>query len=236
MSSSASVWAVIVAAGQGKRFGSEEPKQFARLAGRPLVLWTLEPFRAHPSVDGITLVVPAGYVEQPPAWLARLQAEEVTVVAGGDARTDSVRLGLATVPAAVPLVAVHDGARPLVSESVISRVLERAGPGRGAVAGRRLTDSLKQVDGAGRVVRSLSREDLWRAETPQIFPRELIVDLHRRAQADGFTASDTAALCERYAVEVVLVEIREPNPKVTHPDDLPLVEAWIRQRLQLSEP
>jgi 2-C-methyl-D-erythritol 4-phosphate cytidylyltransferase len=236
MGSSASVWAVIVAAGRGKRFRSGELKQFAPLAGRPLLLWTLEPFRVHPSVDGISLVVPAEHVERPPAWLARLQAEDVTVAAGGDERIDSVRLGLATVPRDVRLVAVHDGVRPLVTEAMISRVLERAGPERGAIAGRRVTDSLKQADGAGRVLRSVSRENLWRAETPQIFPRELIVDLHRRAQVDGFKASDSAALCERYGVEVVLVEISELNPKVTGPEDLPLVEAWIRQRGQLFDP
>lgn len=236
MASSASVWAVIVAAGRGKRFGSEEPKQFAPLAGRPLLLWTLEPFRVHPSVDGISLVVPAEYLQRPPAWLARLQAEDVTVVAGGEERTDSVRLGLATVPLDVPLVAVHDGVRPLVTEAIISRVLERAAPEKGAIAGRPVTDSLKQADGAGKVLRSVSRENLWRAETPQIFPRELIVDLHRRAQVDGFTASDSAALCERYGVEVVLVEISEPNPKLTKPEDLPLLESWIRGRGQLFSP
>ncbi len=228
MSSSASAWAVIVAAGEGKRFDAGVPKQFALVAGQPLLLWTLAPFRDHPSLDGVTVVVPPDYSERPPSWLQLLRAGGVSVVAGGQARTDSVRLGLASVPAHVELVVVHDGARPLVTARMISRVLERAGPELGAVAGRRVTDSLKEADAEGRIVHSLSRERLWRAETPQVFPRARLVEVHQRAEAEGFRASDCAALGERYGVASVLVEISEPNPKVTTPDDLRLVEAWLR--------
>lgn len=224
-----------MAAGAAKRFGAEVPKQFALLAGQPLVLWALAPFRDHPAVDGVTVVVPPGYAEQPPPWLQRLAASGVTVVAGGQTRTDSVRLGLASVPAAVELAAVHDGARPLVTEGVITRVLEKAGREHGAVAARRVTDSLKEADAKGRIVRSLDRERLWRAETPQVFPRGLLVEVHRRAEADGVRASDCAALGERYGVASVLVEVSEPNPKVTSRDDLRLVEAWLQARHSVRE-
>ncbi len=230
MSSSTSGWAVIVAAGRGARFGPGGPKQFAPLAGKPLVLWAVEAFRHHPAFSGATLVLPQETVEAPPGWLERLAGAGLVLTAGGAERTDSVRLGLATVPAAIERVAVHDGARPLISAAAISRVLDRVGPERGAVAARRVTDSLKEADGAGRVVRTVSREGLWRAETPQIFPRAPIVEVHRRAAAENVVASDSAGLCGRYGLAVVLVELDEPNPKVTCPQDLALIEAMLAQR------
>ncbi len=234
MPSSPNAWAVIVAGGQGRRFGATVPKQFAPLAGQPLVLWTVSPFRDHPAIDGVTLVLPPDYVKRPPPWLRRLEDNGVAVVAGGERRSDSVRLGLAAVPPDVELVAVHDGARPLISEEVISRVLERAGPERGAIAARRMTDSLKEADESGQIVRSLSREHLWRAETPQVFPLKLLLEVHRRAESEGVHASDCAALCERYGVVAVLVEVEQPNPKITSPDDMRWAEAWLRMRGKVS--
>jgi 2-C-methyl-D-erythritol 4-phosphate cytidylyltransferase len=229
MSSSAN-WAVIVAAGRGIRFGAGEPKQFAALAGRPLVLWSVDVFRAHPAFAGVTLVLPPESVAAPPVWLSRLVSKRFSLAAGGPARCDSVRLGLATVPDEIEYVAVHDGVRPLISSSAITRVLEMAGPGRGAVAARRVTDSLKETDATGRVLRAVNRENLWRAETPQVFPRGPIIDVHRRAEADGVVASDSAGLCERYGLDVVLVEIEDPNPKVTRPTDLQVAEALLARQ------
>ncbi len=220
----------MVAAGEGRRFGSRMPKQFAELRGRPLALWSVQAFAEHPSVDGVTLVVPSNTLDSPPVWLENLERSGVYVVAGGPERTDSVRLGLQSVPAAAEVVAVHDGARPLITRQAITRVLERVGRRSGAVAGRRVTDSLKEVDDGGRVVRAVDRERLWRAETPQAFPRQLLIDVHREAEKDGVHSSDCAALCERYGVEIVMVEIIESNPKVTHQEDLDLAEALLRRR------
>jgi 2-C-methyl-D-erythritol 4-phosphate cytidylyltransferase len=225
MSSSGKAWAVIVAAGSGVRFGAGVPKQFTPLAGKPLVLWSVEAFLGHSEVAGVTVVLPAEAVERPPKWLAELQS--VILVAGGAERTDSVRLGLETVPPDIDLVAVHDGARPLISSAAIERVLEAVRPDQGAIGGRRVTDSLKEVDDAERVVAAPDRDRIWRAETPQAFPRDVILDAHRRAEAEGFHASDCAGLCQRYGIEVVMVEIEEPNPKVTRREDLEWVEAWV---------
>ncbi len=194
------------------------------------MLWTLAPFRDHPALEGLTVVLPQEQADRPPPWLQGLLSDAIGLVAGGPTRTDSVRLGLAGVPERVGLVMVHDGARPLVTRRMISQVLERAGPDLGAVAARPVTDSLKAADAEGRIERSLNRERLWRAETPQAFPRALLVEAHRRARDEGFAASDCAGLCERYGVPSVLVEISEPNPKVTNVDDVRLVEAWLQAR------
>lgn len=229
MDSSARAWAVIVAAGEGRRFGARQPKQFASLAGKPMVLWSIGTFLGHRAFRGATLVIPDQFVAEPPAWLAALKGERLRLAAGGAERTDSVRLGLETVPRDIEFVAVHDGARPLITAGAIDQVMARVAPGIGAVAGRRVTDSLKEADEQGRVLRAVERERLWRAETPQIFPRELIVDVHRDAQAEGVHLSDCAALCERYGVGVVMVEIDGPNPKVTRPEDMDVVEALMRR-------
>jgi 2-C-methyl-D-erythritol 4-phosphate cytidylyltransferase len=230
MRSSPSAWAVIVAAGTGLRFGSSLAKQFAPLAGKPVVIWSVEAFRAHPDVQGVTLVLPEETLREPPHWLRSLLAERVVAVAGGPERTDSVRLGLATVPPGIAIVAVHDGVRPLVSGATISRVLAVAARGCAAVAGRHATDSLKEVDSAGRVVRSLDRTRVWQAETPQAFPRDLIVEMHRLAERDGVHETDCAGLCQRYGAEVVMVELTAPNPKVTRPEDLEWLESWLTRR------
>jgi 2-C-methyl-D-erythritol 4-phosphate cytidylyltransferase len=229
MSSSPDTWAVIVAAGQGTRFGTGPRKQFAQLAGKPLTLWSVETFLAHPAIMGVTVVVPSDLLETPPEWLADLKAAGVVVVAGGAQRTDSVRHGLRSVPAEAEYVAVHDGARPLISPQAIGAVLARVGPHNGAVAARRVTDSLKEADADGRVRRAVDRERLWHAETPQAFPRALLVDVHEKALKDSVHESDCAALGERYGVEIHVVEIDGPNPKVTHPEDVDLVEALIRR-------
>ncbi len=228
MSFSGKAWAVIVAAGRGARFSDEEPKQFAALAGKPMVLWSVEAFRGHAGVAGVTLVLPGGTVEAPPPWLTKL--EGVALVAGGLHRTDSVRLGLLAVPDDIDLVAVHDGARPLVSGEAIDRVLDAARPGRGAVAGRRETDSLKEVDAERRIVGAPDRARIWRAETPQAFVRNDILEVHRRAEADGRHMSDCAGLCQLYGLEVVMVAVEEPNPKITRQEDMRWVEAYLEAR------
>ncbi|NIR42926.1 MAG: 2-C-methyl-D-erythritol 4-phosphate cytidylyltransferase [Gemmatimonadetes bacterium] len=230
MSFSGNAWAVVVAAGRGTRFRGEGPKQFSPLAGKPMVLWSVEAFLDHPSVEGLALVLPLEMLEAPPAWLAELSDRGVRPVAGGAERTDSVRLGLAAVPAEAAAVAVHDGARPLITANAIGRVLAAVAPDRGAVAGRRAADSLKEVDESGRVVGAPDRRRIWQAETPQAFPRELIVQVHERAAAEGVHASDSAGLCQLYGIEVRMVELDEPNPKITRPSDLAWAEAWLKAR------
>lgn len=230
MRSPASAWAVVVAAGQSHRFGGRGPKQFAPLGGHPLALWALAPFTTHAGFAGASLVLPEDTIADPPEWLRMVQRGGVHAVCGGATRTDSVRSGLESVPVSIELVAVHDGARPLVDHEIIDLVLSAAGTDRGAIAARPVTDSLKRSDGDQRVVSSVSRVDLWRAETPQIFPRAALIEFHRRAAAEGIVGSDCSALAERFGFPVTLVPVASPNPKVTRLEDLELAEAWIGRR------
>lgn len=229
----ARVAAVIAAGGAGRRLGGEVAKQFTELAGRPLLLHTLRPFLDDSRFVAIVLVLPAEEAAEPPAWLAALAREELRleVVAGGRERGDSVRLGVEATPENADVVLVHDGVRPLVDAGVIERVLDALARGHaGAVAALPVSDTIKEVDESGFVVRTLDRSRLWAVQTPQGFPRAVILDAYRRAAADGVVATDDAALVERYGGVVALVEGSPDNLKVTRPGDLALAEAIIASR------
>lgn len=229
MSSPAEFWGIVVAAGSGERFGSDGLKQFVPLGGKPLALWAVEALRDHPASAGLSIVVPPACVQEPPDWLAGLASGSVRLCSGGATRTDSVRAGLEAA-GAVPLVVVQDAARPLLTRGILDRVLGVAEPELGAIAARRASDTLKEGTADGYVARTLDRTAVWRAETPQAFGLELLREIHGRALSEGVTDTDCAALCERYGVRVKLVEISEPNIKVTRPSDLDLVECVLKAR------
>lgn len=231
------VGVVIVAAGQGTRLGGGVPKQFRELGGVPMLLRSLRPFAAHPEVAHTVVVLPAGDAAHPPPWLADLLGGTLTVVPGGAERCDSVARGLAALPGACTLVLVHDAARPLVDRATIDSVIAAARCGDGAVPAVPLGDTLKEVagppTGADReplgllVSRTLPRERLWRAQTPQGFPRTLLEQAHARAQQDRLPATDDAMLVERLGAHVRLVPGSVRNFKVTTEDDFRLAERLV---------
>lgn len=217
------VGVIVVAAGRGVRAGAGEPKQFRPVAGAPLVLHALRPFLQHPAVHRVVLVLPPDIAAAPPAWLADLAGERLLLVAGGAERQDSARAGLAALPPACQVILVHDGARPLPDGGVIDRVIAEARAGRGAVAAVPLSDTIKEVDPEGRIRATVPRERLWRAQTPQGFPRALL----ERAYAGmdpAAPATDDAGLVERAGGTVVVVPDTTRNLKVTTPADLALAE------------
>lgn len=229
MSSSPDSWGIVVAAGRGERFGPGTLKQFVPLAGKPLALWSIEVLRAHPSIAGLSVVVPPACVEAPPDWLQTLAGEDLRLCPGGATRRDSVRAGL-EVAGDADLVVVHDAVRPLITPEMLDRVRSAAGPDVGAIAARRCSDTLKRGTADGLVDGTLDRSEVWRAETPQVFGLERLREVHGRALADGLEATDCAVLCERYGVPVRLVELWEPNLKVTRPADLTQVECLLGAR------
>lgn len=214
-----------MAAGQGVRAGGGTPKQFREVAGAPLVLHALRPFLRHPAVDTCVLVLPGADAADPPAWLSELIGQRLLVVAGGAARQESATAGLAALPPSCSVVVVHDGARPVVDDAVLEHILAHARAGRGAIAAFPVSDTLKAVSAEGRITATVPREGLWRAQTPQGFPRAL---LERAYAASGATATDEAALVEALGHEVVVVPDSPRNIKVTTPDDFAMVDMILR--------
>ena len=223
------VGVVVVAAGAGVRAGppADEPKQFRSILGVPMLLRALRPFTSHPDVALVVIAVPAGVAARPPEWLATLVGERLALVAGGASRAQSVRAGLAALPAGAGVVLVHDGARPFVSRETIDAVIAKARAGVGAVAAVPVSDTVKEVVEGSRITKTVSRERLWRAQTPQGFPRDMIERAYALL-ANGDAASDDATMCERAGLPVEVVPDTAYNFKVTTADDFRIAEALAR--------
>lgn len=221
------VAAVIVAAGRGTRMGPGVDKLFLEVAGRPVVAHTWARWDAAPGVDEIVLVVRAG-LEDAFAELAESLGlrRPWRLAPGGAERQDSVWNGLAALSPDIELVAVHDGARPAVAPEVIAATLAAARSAGAAVAAQRVTDTLKEADEAGRIVRTVDRSRLWAVQTPQAFRVAVLRRALEAVRARGLTFTDDTAACELVGHPVTLVESAAPNPKVTTPADLPYVE-WL---------
>lgn len=219
-----SVWAILVAAGRGERLGLDRPKAFAKLGDEPLLAEPLRRLDASPWVDAIVLVAPPGW-EEPAILLAEEEGcDKVRAcVTGGETRSDSVRAGLAEVPADALVVLVHDAARPLLTDDVVERVIAPLSEGwDGVVPGLPVGDTLKRVGTDGDVQETVSRDGLWAVQTPQAFTAEAL----RRAQANGTEATDCAGLVEAAGGRVKIVEGDPRLLKVTSRADLETVAAW----------
>jgi 2-C-methyl-D-erythritol 4-phosphate cytidylyltransferase len=220
-----SVWAVLAAAGRGERLGSDRPKAFARLGGRPLLAESLERLEGSDWIDQIVIAAPPDWEEPSILVAEEIAATKVSsAVTGGASRSESVRLALEDVPDDAAVVVVHDAARPLLPEDVIERVLAPLSEGWDAVVpALPVSDTVKKVE-RDRVVETLRRDDLVAVQTPQAF----LADVLRRAVAgDAASATDCAALVEASGGRVKWVEGDSKLLKVTDADDLALVESWL---------
>ena len=216
------VTAVIVAAGEGRRFGGA--KQFVLLGGRPLVERSVAAFDGHPAVDAVVLVLPdaAGGAD-----IAGRFRKVAAVVSGGPRRQDSVRNGFREVRGSgKDIVLVHDGARPLAAAELIGRVIEEAARSGAAVPLLPLEDTVKEVREYG-ILRTHDRSVLYRAQTPQGFRYEVLDEAMAAADRDGFLGTDEASLVERTGHRVAAVAGDPRNIKVTTPLDLRIAEALL---------
>ena len=219
------VGVVIVAGGSGTRVGGEELKQFRWVAGKPMLLHSVQAFMARPDVGMVVCVLPQKYAGDPPPWLFQCDVDRLLVSIGGRTRSESVANGLDDLPDAAQIVLVHDAARPLVDQGTIDRVVDSVRGGTCAIAAMPVVDTLKEVDARGMIVRTVDRDGLWRAQTQQGFPRQVIVDAHRHAAREHISATDDAALCERLGIPVRVVRGSERAMKVTDGADFVRAEA-----------
>ena len=230
------VGVVVVAAGAGVRAGPGEPKQFRAILGVPMLLRALRAFMGHPEVRQVIVTLPPQHVQRPPEWLAKLRGERLGLVPGGAQRIDSVRAGLEALAADAAIVLVHDAARPFVSRGIIDAVIARARAGVGAVAALPASDTLKEI-GHGtpaatpRITRTIDRERIWRAQTPQGFPRDMLDTAYQQLGVlrNGGAPSDDAEVCERAGFPVELVPDSPYNFKITTADDFRIAEALARE-------
>lgn len=219
---------ILPAAGRGQRAGPGELKQFRLIAGEPMLLRALRPFIEHPRVAQIVIALPAEVAASPPAWLASLDGKKARLVEGGATRARSVAAALAALDRHCQTILVHDAARPFVSSQTIEGVIAAATAHHcGAIAAVPVYDTLKRTSERCRVIETVEREGLWRAQTPQAFPRSVLETAYRRflESAEGWEPSDDAQAVERAGFEVIIVPDLTTNIKVTTPEDFVLAEA-----------
>lgn len=221
-----SIAALLMAAGHGARFGAPTPKQYLPLLGRPVIRHAAEALLREGRVDRLLPVVAAGEEDRVAALLAGLPV--LPPVAGGTTRAASVRAGLEALVAHTPdIVLVHDAARPVIPPGTIPALLAALESAPGAIPAQPVSDTLKR--GAdGRILETVPREGLFRAQTPQAFRFDALLAAHRAGDAG---ATDDAALLETAGLPVALVPGAESNVKITWPEDLARVEAHLAARM-----
>jgi 2-C-methyl-D-erythritol 4-phosphate cytidylyltransferase / 2-C-methyl-D-erythritol 2,4-cyclodiphosphate synthase len=220
--------ALIVAAGRGSRAAASgaTPKQYVELGGMTVLRRTALAFIGHPSISSVSVVIHAGDQELYHASMAGLGVKLSMPILGGATRQDSVRLGLeALAEAGHQNVLIHDAARPFVSHEVITAVLDALARAPGAIAAVPVADTLKEETAGKFIARTVSRDRLWRAQTPQGFHFRAIFDAHQRAHAEGAAGmTDDAAVAEWAGMQVAIAEGSERNRKLTTAEDLDMAE------------
>ncbi|KUK64813.1 MAG: 2-C-methyl-D-erythritol 4-phosphate cytidylyltransferase [Desulfotomaculum sp. 46_80] len=230
------VLAVVVAAGQSRRMGENVNKLLLPVGGRPVLSYSLAALQEAPFIKGFVLVA-----DERESDTYKTLAEQwgctkmISLVKGGKTRQDSVWEGLNALPADTRVVIVHDGARPLVTLNQLDQVVSGALRWGAAALAVPVKDTVKETGTGNFIARTLNRESLWLAQTPQAFSFPLLLDVHRLARRDRRTATDDAGLVEAMGIPVKIIEGSYRNIKVTTPEDLSMIEFFLQQRGSLGE-
>jgi len=232
MSATIRWWVVIPAAGLGRRMGGPTRKPHLLLGGRPILYHAVAAFQ-DAGCAGVTVVLhPDDYADGRMAAEVMRECAATSVACGGETRQQSVLAGLECADPEASIVLIHDGVRPLVCRATIDAVLAAVVEHGAAIAAIPATDTVKQV-GAGHVIQATPpRSHLWYARTPQGFSRQIILEAHHRAAADGHVGTDDAELLERLGGTVVVVPDSPDNIKITTRTDLVMAEAILAERLE----
>lgn len=225
--------AVILAAGNGTRFGGPVKKQFADILGVPCIVRTIEAFENCGLIDEIILV---GDAEELRNVIEPYGFKKIAmIVAGGQTRQDSALLGFDSVSDKSKFVAIHDGARCLVTPEMIEATVKEAYKHRAAAAAHKSEDTVKIADKKGFIVKTTDREKIWLVQTPQVFQNDVYRVAAYMAKRDEEVVTDDCMLCENLGFEIKLCECGRENIKLTNPDDLLLAEAIISYREKKKE-
>lgn len=225
------VTVIIPAAGQGKRMKTSSNKVFLPLVNMPVLLHSVLAFSACSEVNNLVVVVAIDEVEQVRTMLSSLRGIKAwQVVIGGSERQHSIANALKVVSKETEVVLVHDGARPLVTESCIQAVIKAARMHRAAVVAVAVKDTIKTVDADGWVTGTPERRTLWAIQTPQGFDAHLLQQAYEKARLEGYIGTDDASLVERLGIQVKIVPGSYDNLKITTPEDLTIAEALLIER------
>jgi 2-C-methyl-D-erythritol 4-phosphate cytidylyltransferase len=223
-------YAIVTAAGSGRRLGSKIPKQYLSLAGKPLVVYSLETLNNYSKIDGIVLVVGAGWEDTGYRLKDQYEITKLTaVVTGGSTRQASVYRGLQALPENTEIVLIHDAARPFITGELIGQMVAAARRTGAAAPALPVKDTIKVADSNGLVHSSPDRSCLFAVQTPQSFVCSIILEAHEKAAKEGFTGTDDAMLVEWMSLPVELVVGDEQNIKITTSLDLKLAELLVRK-------
>ena len=221
--------AILVAAGKGTRMGAD--KLFLELAGRPVIAHTWQRFNEATCIDDILLIVGEGRQREFERVAERFNFRKpFRTVTGGTERQDSVWNGLEALSAGTEIAAIHDAARPCITEATIAATVSAAQKTGAAVAAQPMTDTIKESGDGQTILRTLDRSKLWAVQTPQTFRVEIIRRAIAVARERNLIFTDDTAACELIGQAVQLVSCAMPNPKATVPGDLPLIELLLRQK------
>jgi 2-C-methyl-D-erythritol 4-phosphate cytidylyltransferase len=225
------VTGILLAAGRSSRMGGGTNKQFIELLGRPVALFSLLAFEQCPAIDAIVVVRRPEYADAIAKIVADNHCRKVVAFAdGGVERQNSVWNGLEKCPAGTEIVAVHDGARPLVTPALIEATIESARVHGTGIAATKVVDTIKEADENRVVLRTVDRTKLWAMQTPQTIRYELLRRAYAKVLEQGIVVTDEGAAVEGLGEKVHLVDTPFLNLKVTTPGDLATVEALLRQR------
>lgn len=220
--------AIIVAAGSGTRMGSEIPKQFLTVLGKPVLVYTLLKFNNNKYIDEIVVVTKEEYIPHCKDMIKTFDIDKVTaIVAGGSTRQQSVLNGINSVSDDSDNVLIHDGARPLVSDETISKCAVALEKHTACAVGVPMKDTIKYSDNGEFIDRTVDRSRLWQIQTPQCFDRQIAAEYHKRAAEEGFAATDDCMLFEHYGEKIALVEGEYENIKITSPQDIFVMEGLL---------
>ena len=220
---------VVVAAGSSERMGSD--KMLMTLGAKPVIIRTLMAFQQSPMVDDIVVVTRQEKIMGLADMIKLYDISRVTqVISGGATRMESALAGVSAVKEGAKLIAIHDGARPLVTQGVIQRVVEAANEHMAAVPAVPCVDTMKQVNQEGVVIGSVDRSSVVRVQTPQVFDADLIKGALSRAVEKNLPLTDDCSAMEMMGVKTYVVEGDAGNIKLTEPDDMILAEAILKNR------